>query len=103
MAKLEKAICQNPSCGATFWRQKSRKIYCSRKCFKKAYYYRMKEKELKERKYPLYHCPKCKNMVQLDFDPAKRWSPWLTFQCPLCNTLMVRVVDEVCTGDLVMA
>lgn len=98
--KGEIHICENTSCGKTFIRQKVVNVYCSRRCFKKAYYYKQKNKE---RQFPVYRCPKCNTSVQLDFDPAKRWSPWLNFKCPNCNTLMISVVDEIETQDNITA
>jgi hypothetical protein len=103
MNKPEEHICENSSCGKKFLRLRKTKMYCCRRCFKMAFYYRMKEKALREQKFPIYRCPKCHATIQLDFDPAKKFSPWATFQCPLCNTLMIRVIDEVCTKEAVIA
>lgn len=101
--ELEKHICENINCGKTFYRRKKINIYCSRKCFKQSWYNRMKEKEARNKRYPVYHCPRCNTSVQLDFDPARRFSPWLAFKCPMCDVLMIQVTDNISTQDQVMA
>ena len=102
MKKPEKATCKNIGCANVFLKYSKRKIFCSTKCKKRDFYRRMKENEEANKKYPIYHCPKCNTSVQLDFDPAKRWSPWLKFKCPNCGILMISVCDEIETGDEVM-
>ena len=96
-----KRIC--PTCGKEFVARKDINIFCQRKCFKKAYAAKMKEKAAKENKFPIYKCPKCKRITQLTFDPAKKFSPWLAFKCELCGILMISVCEELGVDDSVIA
>jgi hypothetical protein len=97
--KTEKIICHNPGCTNTFSPRKQNHHFCSRKCFKKEYYYRKKAEELANKKFPVFTCPSCDTEITLDFDPVKESIRWLNFLCPHCNVLMINVSDSIITKE----
>lgn len=98
MKKLSRTPC--PTCKKKFTPKSEKNYYCCRKCFKKAYYHRVKAEELKNKKCPTFLCPSCDQTITLDFDPVKDSFRWLHFVCPGCNVLMISVSELISTGDL---
>lgn len=52
--------------------------------------YKMLKKEKKEekkQKFPLFRCPHCNNLIQLDYDITGRFTrkKWERFECPNCG------------------
>jgi len=75
-------------CGNKFLAIKTTQFFCSRKCFKKDYYVRMKIKELEKDqnpKYPSKQCGLCGKVSQLDFDPIKNPQKFNAWGCPHCG------------------
>jgi hypothetical protein len=96
MKKLVKIRCG--SCGHFFLPKSQKNIYCKRSCFKKAYYYQRKAKELTyEKKFPSFKCPSCQRNIKLDFDPTVNEKLWFGFSCPYCKILMISVFEEIIT------
>ena len=95
--KLKKRICQ--TCGKEFQPKCDINIYCSRKCFKKAYYHRKKGEELNCQKYPEFKCPKCGLDLILDFNPVKNTFKWDHYECPGCNSLMITISERIVVQD----
>ena len=71
-------------CGNEFVPKKGNQMFCSRKCFKKEYYQRKKEEE-KNPKFPVYRCPDCGFIEELDFNPVDDIDRWLGYMCPNCG------------------
>lgn len=98
MRPTQKIICQ--ACKKSFLPKSEKNIFCSRKCFKKAYYHRMKGEEIADlKKFPTFLCPSCGTSITLDFDPVKNSQKWLHYSCPGCNTMMINVSDLINTKD----
>ncbi len=75
------------TCGTEFDSIKDAHIFCSRKCFKKDYNIRMRDKRGTAQRYPFYSCQFCGSSCSLTFDPstldgAIRFN---TFKCPSCG------------------
>lgn len=97
--RLVKIPC--PTCKKIFLPKSERNKYCKRSCFKKAYWHRMKGEEINSHnKFPTFLCPNCGQKITLDFDPVKKSSLWLKYQCPGCNTLMINVCEIILTQDI---
>lgn len=81
-------------CKNTFSAIKVTQKFCCRRCFKRDYYLRIKQKEKEEEKNPSYpdkRCQFCNNMTKLTFDPIKFPKMLSLFRCPDChvdNTLV---------------
>ena len=96
--KFPKRICK--TCGEEFMPSSEKNVFCSRKCFKKDYYHRKKAEELISRSiFPIFKCPSCKQIINLDFNPVVDAYKWSHFICPGCNTLMINVSDGIITDD----
>lgn len=81
-----KRKCKN--CGQAFMAIKTTQKFCSRKCFKKNYYFLMKKKREYAKAHPVYpvkHCDFCKNVIKLDFDPIKYPRRYDKLECPKCH------------------
>ena len=90
-----------PVCKKVFKAKSEKNIYCCRSHFKRAWYHRMKGQELKDaKKFPVFLCPLCGNLITLNFDPVKKSNKWLHFHCPGCNFLMINVSDMIVTQDV---
>lgn len=96
MSRLEIISCEN--CKKEFQPKSSNNIFCCRKCFKKNYLSRIKEKD--RTSFPKFKCSKCGQYIKLDFHPEKETSRWLNYKCPGCNTLFIDVCEEISTGDI---
>jgi len=75
-------------CGDHFAAIKITQFFCSRKCFKRDYYLRTKEKaqvERKQQKYPTKSCVLCGVVSQLTFDPIESPQDFKTWGCPHCG------------------
>lgn len=77
-------VCAYASCGKQFIAIKKKHLYCRRKCFKKSYREKMKEQE---KAFPSWRCPKCKTLIQLEFNPKKHYEDWANFKCSQCGTM----------------
>ena len=97
MARLVELKCQ--TCQIPFMPVSEKNVFCSRKCFKKAFYHRQKAKELEACKFPIFTCPSCGEKIELDFDPVKENYKWLRFTCPKCSVLMVNVSENIVAVD----
>lgn len=82
------------TCGKEFEAIKDGQFFCSRKCFKKDYYQRNRDKikEL-EKKRPVYHCSVCSYPSEMPFDPVKNYSKFSEFACPFCGMPRAIVVE----------
>lgn len=87
------------TCGIKFMPKSERQRYCTRSCFKKAYYHRKRAEELKAQKTPSFKCPSCDQHIILPFDPVTHSDLWATYICPGCNTLMINVAENIKTQD----
>jgi len=87
--------CEN--CGEDFLPKSEKNIFCSRKCFKKNYYHRLKKEAVD--KYPAYTCPTCCASFLLTFDPTKEYQKFKNILCPFCSTLMINVCDSLVAED----
>ena len=96
MKKLSKKPCQ--MCGEIFLPKRSNNTYCQRRCFKLANY--RLHREDNKNKFPVFNCPTCHFVINLDFNPIKKPQAWLQFKCPNCNVLMVNIVDIVKVLDV---
>jgi predicted RNA-binding Zn-ribbon protein involved in translation (DUF1610 family) len=98
MSYLVSRICK--TCGKTFLPKCEKNIFCSRRCFKKDYYYRKKNEKIEDRdKFPTFICPVCEQVIQLDFSPITDFFRWTHYSCPNCNALMINVSEEIITQD----
>ncbi len=97
MNKLAEKKCL--TCKDPFTQKSESNEYCSRKCFKKAYYHKKKAEELASNKCPNFTCPQCGQQIVLEFDPVKENMRWLHYQCAGCNTLMIHVSEQIYTVD----
>ena len=98
MRKLNKITCK--TCKKSFLTKNNKKIFCTRKCFKKNYYHRKKAEELSNIKFPVFLCPNCGKKIELNFDPVKDHRKWTKFSCPNCNVLMINVCEEIVVKDV---
>ena len=99
MSIIKEIIC--PSCKEKFLPKSPKNIYCSRRCFKKAYYHKKKKEErLNKEKFPIFKCPSCESRIELDFDPVVDHLKWAHFKCPNCGTLMICVFEDIVTNDV---
>lgn len=83
MVKYSKKKCKN--CGKPFFPKSEKNIFCSRKCFKKDYYYRKKEED--DTGFPIYVCPKCGLRIKMEIHPIRdnlKWLEWHKLPCPGC-------------------
>ena len=95
MSNFAPTKCKN--CNKEFVPKSKNNIFCCRKCFKKNYLAREKEKE--ETSFPEFTCPRCGQHIKLNFHPAKDVYRWANYQCPGCNTLMIDVYEEIIMED----
>jgi len=98
MHRLVKIPCA--TCGTMFLPKSYKNLYCKRSCFKKHFYHKKKEEDLKKKKFPSFKCPNCKKMIDLNFDPLIDDIKWTHFECPFCRTLMINVFENVFTEDI---
>lgn len=101
MSNISQGKCKN--CGKTFIKKSEKNIFCSRRCFKKNYYYIERERKKKnDTEFPMYKCPKCGQVIKMEVHPIRdnfRWLEWHNKPCPGCNTLMIYVNDELIAED----
>ena len=95
--KLPSILCKQ--CKISFTPKTIRHIFCVRRCFKIFDCNVQKNKRKNENKFPVFHCPSCKNAISLNFNPITRPQKWRHFKCPHCNTLMINVCDSIKTTD----
>lgn len=82
------------TCSKEFDAIKDGQFFCSRKCFKKDYYQRNREKlRLLEKKRPTYNCSVCSNACEMPFDPVKNYGKFGAFVCPFCGMPREIVVE----------
>jgi len=75
-------------CGKMFFAIKTNQFFCSRKCFKKDYYVRMKTKKEDEKNslnFPVKKCNFCGKTHKLTFDPIKEPRLFNEAPCPECG------------------
>lgn len=92
------------ACGASFSAIKETHHYCCRKCFKKDYYTRTRDKikarliyDMAHPVYPTRICDFCGYESSLEFDPTKEEYRFDTWECPCChvpNSLLWRYQDN---------
>lgn len=74
------------TCQKEFDAIKYGQFFCSRKCFKKDYYQRNREKlRLLEKQRPVYNCSVCDGASEMPYDPVKNYSKFNAFACPFCG------------------
>jgi len=77
------------SCKEWFKAIKTTQLFCCRKCFKKDYYYRLRQKQAIERSSPSFpdkYCQVCSTKMILQFDPIKAPHLYDELECPKCHT-----------------
>lgn len=84
-------------CESPFLAQKDKQLYCSRKCFKKEYYRKLKIDTIVS--FPVYKCPNCYNPVQMTFDPTKNEVLWKYFKCPKCTVDEDKIIEIFINPD----
>lgn len=75
-------------CETSFVAIKATQKFCSRKCFKRDYYLRIKRRQQEELANPVFPkkiCTFCLNTTVLNFDPIKSPQLFNDFRCPNCN------------------
>lgn len=75
-------------CGEEFNAIKVTQFFCKRRCFKKDYYLRSKQKtQQTESKpsYPIRKCAFCDAMTPLTFDPVRSPKEFDAWGCPVCG------------------
>ena len=75
-------------CGEKFIAIKVTQFYCRRKCFKKDYYNRTKDKSQEKEDHPVYPtktCSFCQIRSQLNFDPLHSPEAFNAWGCPHCG------------------
>lgn len=83
------------TCGANFYAIKDTQFFCSRRCFKKAYYYRNKDKIKEQNKRtPTFLCPVCHNESNLGFDPIRQEYMFDVYICPFCGIPRVTMLKQ---------
>jgi hypothetical protein len=93
-----KRICK--ICGKSFTAIKVTQFFCCRKCFKRDYYLRTRNKineEEQTRHYPIKTCGFCSKVSQLSFDPLEdpdRYDAWSCPHCGTTNALLWKYDDE---------
>lgn len=84
-----KAIRKCKVCGNEFTAKKTTQFFCQRKCFKKDFYIRTKNRlqEIKDRgpNYPSKECGFCFKVSKLPFDPIKDFTKYNSWGCPYCG------------------
>jgi glutaredoxin len=63
-------------------------FFCSRKCFKRDYYVRIKghqDEEENHPQFPIKKCGYCKKDSRLNFDPIKNQDKFNAWGCPNCG------------------
>jgi len=81
-----KRVCK--VCGNVFLAIKTTQFFCSRKCFKKDYYLRIKAKVQEKEQNPHYPsriCGFCGEKSVLNFDPIKEQAKFDDWHCPFCG------------------
>ncbi len=74
------------TCGREFFAIKDTQHWCQRRCFKRAYYVRIKARNLElARRRPSYRCPLCQNLSEISFDPIKNEDAFDNLVCPYCG------------------
>ena len=74
------------TCGVEFDAIKDGQYFCSRKCFKRDYYKRNKERlAILAKKRPIYKCPNCHHAEEVPFDPIKYPKKFNEYTCPKCG------------------
>lgn len=89
-------------CEKPFVPRSKKNVFCKRRCFKLFDYRKQKNKQDNIKKFPVFTCPTCNNLINLDFNPIKKTDLWLKFKCPHCNILMINVVDDIKALDIAM-
>ena len=97
---MQKLICALKSCKNKFTPKSERHIYCSRSCFKRANYYKKREEEGKNKKFPIFLCPNCHQMTELTFDIIKYEEKFYMFTCPHCRTLFINISECLVAQDI---
>ncbi len=67
------------NCGKTFYPRTYKHSFCCKKCYRKHYWLS------KEKNYPVFICPKCRERIKLSFDPKKKFRELETTVCPNCG------------------
>ena len=82
------------TCEKEFEAIKDGQFFCSRKCFKKDYYQRNREKlKQLEKRRPVYTCSVCSHACEMPYDPVKNYSKFNAFNCPFCGMPRAVVVE----------
>lgn len=82
------------TCQKKFEAIKDGQFFCSRRCFKKDYYQRNREKQrILDKKRPIYQCSVCSNSCEMPFDPVRNYGKFSAFACPFCGMPREVVVE----------
>lgn len=74
-------------CQTSFETNKLIRVYCTRKCFKRAYAIKEREKaKALENNRPTITCEECEAVAIIDFDPIREWWKLEGHFCPFCFT-----------------
>ena len=74
------------TCGRPFLAIKDAQRWCQRRCFKRAYYIRVKSRNAElAKRLPGFACPLCHSLSQIPFDPLKNGTAFDSFICPYCG------------------
>lgn len=91
------------TCDKEFEAIKDGQFFCSRKCFKKDYYKRNKERQAKlEATHPTFKCGVCHASFMMPFDPVKNYGLFQNFRCPYCGISREAVVEHAYDQRMVM-
>ena len=74
-------------CKTSFIAIKTTQLFCQRRCFKRGYYLRTKERLDREAAHPSYPqkmCSFCHKVSTLTFDPIKNEKGFNEWSCPFC-------------------
>lgn len=84
-------------CGNKFVAIKITQFFCCRKCFKKDYYLRTRDRSQEgenQPKYPFKTCLFCEERSQLDFDPVHSPEKFNAWGCPHCGATNKLIWDH---------
>ncbi len=91
------------TCSKEFDAIKDGQFFCSRKCFKKDYYQRNREKiKQLEKRRPIYTCSVCNCGCEMPYDPVKNYSKFNAFACPFCGMPRAVVVEYAHDQRMIM-
>lgn len=79
-------------CGIPFIAKRENQQFCKRKCFRIDYSRRTRENNAVKR-FPIYKCPACGHVHELDYSPAKDQKRWSKFSCEKCKITNDQILE----------